>query len=510
MLPNSPSLFSSQSLKWLISIAIGALTTLGFSPFDYGWIAPITLAIYVALLAGAQTPKQSALIGLCFGLGLFGTGISWVYVSIHLYGNTSEILAALFTAGFVLVLALFNAAQAYTKQRWFSGNSSLNWWLGFPAIFVFYEWLRGWILTGFPWLYMGYTQTDQPLDGYAPILTVYGVSFITCVCGVALFMIGKQLISRNYTQVLKSLSILVSVMIIGVLLKTISWTTINTNQPIEVALIQGNIPQEMKWLPEQRQNIMKLYAHLSRAHQDADIIIWPENAIPIFKDQVQSFLLSLDQESKKNHNAIILGLPIDNPTTKAYYNGLTVIGEGHGDYYKHHLVPFGEYVPLDRWLRGVIDFFNIPMSNFSAGSKNQSLLEAKGKKIAPYICYEIAYPRLVLRQAKDADLLITVSDDSWFGKSIGPHQHLQIAQFRALETGRYLLRATNTGYTAVINPKGEVIAEIPPFTEGVLTAEVYSTTGRTPAVWMGISGPIGLCVLIILWLGWRNHKLGRK
>ncbi len=487
-----------RKLGDFLCIFIGAVTTLGFAPFDFYWLPVITVASLMWLLRDIS-PRRAFWRGGLFGIGLFGTGTSWVYVSIHVYGEANPPLAVLITALLIGTLALVLALQPYLFNRFFKPTSTslrlLPYLLAFPALWVLSEWLRSVIFTGFPWLFLGYTQLASPLRGYGPLVGVYGLSFLVCVSAALLLACFLTRGWRRYT----SLGSLLGLWLIGALLAPIQWTT-PQGPPLKATLIQGNMPQEIKWLPEQQQNTLQLYADLTAQNWDSDIILWPENALPVFKHRIENYLTTLSFEATQHNTAVLVGLPMNGQDDGQYHNSMVALGTGSGTYHKYHLVPFGEYLPLDGFLREIVNFFDLPMSGFAPGAKNQPLLRIDNSdtQLAPFICYEIAFPQQVLRSVPEADILLTTSDDSWFGNSIGPHQHFQIARMRALETGRYLLRATNTGITAIIGPKGEVLIQAPSSIPVVITEDIMRMTGRTPLVALGIIPLLILCLLIFL------------
>lgn len=486
--------------RYLLATLSGWLIPLSFAPYNYWFITP--LAICLLLIAMKAGPSAKALsgrfkvnftLGWFFGLGLFGNGVSWVYVSIHDYGYTGVPLALLLTTIFAMGLALLPALQIGLFQRFFSRVSPV--W-GFPALWVLFEWLRSWLLTGFPWLYLGNSLVDSPLAAWLPIGGVYLASFLLVMTGSLLFQLTQQKLK------LRTLTAWFVLIFAGAhLLNNIQWTVPSTRGAIEVALVQGNIDQNEKWQPQYRQKFLELYYNLTLDVQTSGLVVWPETAVPVlyryshgYFDQVMANLPS--------GTALITGIPQQaNPDSSAppqYHNSIMVKGAGNGLYQKQKLVPFGEYVPLESWLRGAINFFNLPMSNFAAGSSDQPLLNAKGLQIAPFICYEVVYPEFVRHQAQQSDLLITISNDSWFGHSVGPLQHLQMAQVRASENGRYMLRSTNNGVTAIIDPRGRIVASAPQFEQAIVRGEVHGMVGQTLFAQFGSLPLLILCTLILL------------
>ncbi|MCK4869593.1 MAG: apolipoprotein N-acyltransferase [Gammaproteobacteria bacterium] len=461
----------------IIAILAGIQIPLALAPFNIEPLAFIAPAILLTLWLYA-TPKQAFFYGLLFGLGCFTFGASWVFISIHTYGNASILLASILTGLLIIVLALFPALQGYILTKLFPRNSALKLLVIFPLSWLIFDLLRSWVLTGFPWLFLGYSQLNTPLSALAPILSVYGVTF--AVVFSSAFIITPLVIKKRL-KLICSLIVLVIIWLGSGFLAGINWT-----QPkgslVNVTLIQGNIPQELKWQADNINNTLLAYKAATEKNWQSKLIIWPEAAIPVFNTQAQPFINLMANEAKQHQSTIISGIPISNPLTQKYYNGMIAFGENHSIYLKRHLVPFGEYTPFKTITKFITDMFNIPMSSFSAGPKEQPIFIAGNIKIAPFLCYEIAFPTESLAFLPEAELLVTLSDDSWFGKSIAAAQQLQMSQMRSLETDRYQLVGTNTGITAIINNKGKIIAHAPEFKKYILHGKIQPMTGATPWV----------------------------
>lgn len=489
----------------LLALVAGALITLSLSPFDLWPLGILSLWLLLAALQDS-TPKQALLRGWLFGVGLFGAGVSWVYFSIHDYGYAPVPLALFLTAIFVAALAfLFSATFAWCYARFFARHRA-GLWLGFPALWVIFEWIRSWLLTGFPWLYLGYAHLDTSLAGWAPVLGVYGLSFITALTAALLFLCFDNRGKIPWPRLWKPGLVIALPWLISIPLQQIDWVEAQP-QSIKVSLVQPNISQHIKWLPEQRAKTLELLERETLKHLDSDLVIWPENAVPLFHHQANAHLYDLIKRANSGRTAIITGIPFwqaptpDNPSLM--HNSVTAIGHGAtGIYHKQKLVPFGEYVPLQGILRGLIQFFDLPMSNFRPGPANQSPLTITANqdiiRVAPYVCYEIVYPDFARKLASRSDLLLTISDDSWFGTSIGPLQHLQMARMRALENGRYLVRGTNTGVTAIIDPKGRITQQAEPFKRATITGEIKGTVGTTPFGRWGSLPILIICGLLLV------------
>jgi len=487
-----------------IALISGLVFPLAVAPF---FIWPIAILSLAGLLFSLQTStaKEAAIRTWFFGFGKFSVGVSWIYVSMHDHGGTPAILAIAMVGLFAAFLATFPALFMYFFQRFYnqSTTSGLVSIFAFASLWFAYEWFRSWFLTGFPWLFAGDAHLHSWLKGWAPIFSVYGLSFISALTSAALYysIRNKQPI---YLVILLTWPI-------GFFLQNISWT--EQGRDLKVSAVQGNIPQEIKWLPEQRSPTINAYLEQTRQHWDSDLVLWPETAVTVLKDQFQAYLDTINQEAINNNTTLITGIPFrytEGPFKGEFHNSILAIGTGGGLYHKQKLVPFGEYIPLESAIRGLLPFFDLPMSSFKQGSEKQDLLKVEKNEqlfmIAPFICYEIVYPEFVAQMAKESDLLITISNDAWFGDSLGPKQHMAIAQMRALETQRYLLRSTNTGITALVNHRGEIVKQLPTEQRATLTAFAQTRQGQTPFMMMGL-WPLHFLSLMILLLGyWKSRE----
>lgn len=500
--------------KSLIALFAGGLLPLAFAPFGYSPIAILCCALLLTLWLN-DSVRDALRHGFIFGLGFFSVGISWVYISIHEFGNTIAPIALFITALFVAILACFPAMQGYVLARFFPRDTPTKLFFAFPASWVLIEWVRNWIFTGFPWLLLGASQTNSPLRSFAPIVGEPGLSFLVALTGALLVTliinlpIAKKFgIEKNHMPLINKkifyLSTIGILLIWGstFLLKSIHWTK-PASKPIQVSLIQGNIPQQLKWNPQYLETTLKSYYELTQQHWDSRIIIWPEAAIPLLQKDAQGFLNGLSKKAKAHKTTLITGIPIQE--NSRYYNGLLALGVDQGKYYKRHLVPFGEYLPWwTQWLKGIIGFLAIPMSDFSAGPVQQPMLHVAGIDIAAFICYEITYSDLVLKGLPQAQLLLTISNDAWFGDSLASAQHLQIGQLRALETGRYLIFTANDGITAIVNPEGHIQQQISRFQIDVLTGTVEAMNGITPWMVIGMLPFISVIFILFVLAGWRE------
>ncbi len=464
-----------SSLKFLLSVLTGALLTLGFAPINialFGLICPLMLWG----LIHKSTPMQAFWRFLGFGIGLYGVGVSWVYISIARFGGQPFWVAGLITGLFILILSVYTGILGSllahcAKKPWQKI-------ILYPTLWTLFDILRSWILTGFPWLFLGDTQLGTPLQGFAPIGSVYLVSFMTVLLSVLFFqLILERKLRRD------GLGILL-IGLLGYGLNSISWTQIQTQHPLSITSIQGDIPQSLKWQPNLLENSLLTYQTLSQKALDQhhQILIWPESAIPDTQQDLPRYLHVLNQTLTHSHNSLITGIleSQSTPHNTLYFNAALGLGDAHGVYLKEHLVPFGEYIPFQNLFGRLFAWMDIPASGFTPGPRHQTPIHIEGYPVGIMICYEIAYPMLVREHSLHSAFLVSLSDDAWFGDSLGPWQQAQIAQMRALETGRYLINSTNNGITSLINPKGHVIAEIHSHQALALQGVIYPVKGETP------------------------------
>lgn len=480
-----------------LALVAGTSLPLAFAPYHYAWVGVLAPAVLFALWHTAS-PRLAAWRGYLFGLGFFGGGVSWIYYSLHDFGRMPPPLAGAMVALFVGFLAGYPALLGGLQARVRGNGVRLLVFL--PAAWVLLEWVRGWFLTGFPWLHLGYSQIDTALAGFAPYLGVYGVSWFVALCAGLLAFAARGL--KTVRARVLALAAIAAIFAGGAGLGRIEWTH-PAGAPIPAALIQANIDLSVKWRPAARERILQDYVTLTRAALNPDgadtprLIVWPETAAPAYLDQLDGdYLPRLTAELTARGAALVFGT-IERDSERdgsAVYNSIVSIdGERRAVYRKRHLVPFGEYLPLSNWLAWLLDYLHIPMSDFSAGSGAPAPLFAAGQPLGVSICYEDAFGEEVIQTLPAATLLVNVSEDAWFGDSLAPHQHLQMARMRARETGRYLLRATNTGVSAIIAPDGRLLATAPQFATYSVRAAVQPLTGATPYVRAG-NWPI------VLWL----------
>lgn len=496
-------------LRLVLALLLGASLTLAYAPFDYYWLT-LPVLIGVLALGWDATAAEGFKLGFSFGLGWFSTGLSWIFVSIDQFGGL-PLLATLFILALLYCyLALF-PALAFMLWRYAA------WWRRdpqqhqarqgaiflLPLLWLLIELLRGWLFTGFPWLSLGYTQTTTMLGQWAPWVGEIGVSVLLMLLASAVLWAW---FSRNWQALIPAALIL---LIAGVLPHFGSLS--RTGVEHQVALVQGNVQQSTKWDAAQQWPTVLRYLDLSRPHYgSSDVIIWPESAITILEPFAGDILANIEAATQAQDTAIVTGIIDYRREADAFYNSIVVVGpqgedqlgryqyRGDNRYQKHQLLPIGEFVPFEAWLRPLAPLFNLPMSSFSRGDYQQANLQANGVALAAAICYEILFSAQVGAQLENqTDYILTISNDTWFGRSHGPWQHLQIAQMRALEYGRPVLRGTNSGITAVINEYGEIQQQLPQFERDVLVTAVAQVRGETfYREW----GNLGAWLLGLIWL----------
>lgn len=476
------------------ALLLGGISVLGYAPFYLFPLPLFTLAALFCLWQHQESPRQGWAIGFCYGLGLYGAGIHWIYVSLHDFGGMPLALAGLSTAALCAFTALFPALAGWLSLRFRHGKA----W-AMPTAWVLTEWILNWIFTGFPWMTLGNSQVpSSPLAGYAPVLGIFGVSLAAAASAALLAVYGQDFQRKRLLWSLLALGLL------GGALKTIPWST-PLAAPIRVSLLQGNITQDLKWQSDEIHSTLLTYLTLARQHP-APLMVLPETAIPLLLHEVPAaYLNALAQPAIQAGGNVLLGVP--ESVDGHYYNSVVILGSTPGQgYRKSHLVPFGEFIPFKAALGWVYqDWLHIPLADLTSGNGKQQPLSVAGQKIAVNICYEDVFGEEIIRQLPEATLLVNVSNDAWYGDSLAMHQHLQMSQARALETGRMMLRATNTGMTAIISPKGEIVAQAAAFTTTALTGVAQGYRGATPYVRLG-NWPVIALILLLLGVLWRREK----
>lgn len=534
--------------RYALMFLAGCLYPMGFAPFDL-WpltLASLAIGYFLLQLHNQDAPptanhttknltsklssshntdtshrfrfKRIFFSSFWYCMGVFGVGIAWVHISIHVYGESPLWISLLLTLALVAVMSAFMALIMACERGHTSPVASA---LSFAGLWVGGELLRSFAFTGFPWLLLGYAFIDTPLSGFAPVVGVYGLSLIAAlIAGLAIAGLTYRLNWRGISCVL-GISLLFGS---GWLLQQKQWTH-PLAPAIDVTLVQGNIDQRIKWDESEQEHTLRVYRQMTDVWRLSPpstppsntaatrLVVWPEAAIPLFYHEAEAYIDDLSQTLKQQNISWITGVPYEDDTegTAKYFNSVISKGLGHGRYNKQKLVPFGEFIPFPDLIRLLgqllqIPFFDLPMSSFSKGDTDQPPLIANQQRIAPFICYEIVYPDLVRHNAAHSDLLLTISNDAWFGDSIAPHQHFQIARMRALETGQMLIRSTNTGISGLVDHHGQVLMQLPSFQQTFGSGQVFATKGQTPFMrW----GNLPLYAVILGFFLWSSAPLSK-
>ncbi len=500
---NRPKLLQKNWLNLLFSLLCGAASVLSFAPFGLWMLLPFTIAGFFILLFYTQTAAASFRVGYVFGVGLFGAGVYWVYYSLHLFGGAIGPLAGLGTLLFVLALAFFPALLASLLHR-FDKN---NFWLVLlaPAIWVLFEWIRSWFLTGFPWLSVGYSTINWPLAGYAPVGGVFLNSLALVFCSG---FIAWVVCHRNIASVISAVVAISVTVGGGYLLQQIEWSQPVQDRTVDVTMAQGNIAQELKFQPNLLDDSINLYSELSES--GAELVIWPESAIPTVFSDLPVWEVEFAEQMQQQGTTVISGGFTSNEDFSQFYNAIKVLnGSEDQVYVKRHLVPFGEFTPFRNIISLLSDLITIPMSDLSPGTGPVHPIEVNGVHYGMSICYEDAFGSEMRAQFPDANVLINVSNDAWFGDSTAPHQHQEIAAMRSLEFARPMLRVTNTGITSLIDHRGRIVQQGPQFEAVAIDVEVTPREGITPYVQLGDWLAVLLSALMVLVCVIRERSSGR-
>jgi apolipoprotein N-acyltransferase len=492
--------FLQTRLALWLALPVGAIVSLAFAPFGW-WPLAILGTAYLFALWHDAPPSRAAKSGVLFTAGTFLAGTYWLYHSVYEIGHAPIALTIFVIVAIAAVMGGYTALMGYVLARWVRVQGAVRWLLVLPAAITLLEWFRGWFLSGFPWLALGYTQTDAPLAGFAPLVGIYGVSFVVALTAGALVAL---LFGSSRTRIAAA-SAVVAVWILGFVLWGREWTQ-PTGEPVTVAIVQGAVPQEMKWDQAQFEATLELYRKLTAPHLGAGIIVWPESALAAPVHMLGGFLGPEWDAAKSSGSTLVLGQLRRDPRRDVYYNAVLALGNEPQWYAKRRLVPLSEFFPVPEFIRDWLQGMDLPYSGFEAGGDSQPALDAAGQKLGVTVCYEDAYASDQLAVLKSATLLVNVTNDAWFGDSTAAHQHLQISRMRALEAGRTMLRAANDGISAIIGPDGRITSTLPRFQPGVLTGSVQPRVGLTPYARVGnwptivFSCVVLLLALFVLWV----------
>jgi len=488
----------------LAFFAAGAVLTIAFAPLGLYGVAPLVVLPLLTAFLHAE-PREAGRYAFWFGVGLFLFGTYWLYTSIHVFGQAPLWIAVLLMVGLVVIMGWYFAAIGWLITV-LSAGSPWRLVAVAPAGWVAVEWFRGWFLTGFPWMSLGYSQIDSPLAGWLPLFGVYGASFLVVLSASAFFVV----LNRSGRARRIAVAIAVLPWLGGAALQWIPWAE-SAGESRATTIVQGGVPQDRKWLPEQFSVTLDLYRNSILEHPDSELIVWPEVAIPAAIDQVEGYLEMLQLDLGSRGQTLLLGV-LERDKADIHNSVLMLEGDSRQVYRKRHLVPFGEYFPVPDWVRERMRLMSLPYTDMTQGQPEQPLLQTgDGDRLAVAICYEDAYGAEQLYALPEATILINVSNDAWFGDSIAPHQHLEIARVRAVEAARYVVRATNNGISAFIGPRGELLQTAPQFRYAAMTMDVPPMRGATPYSISGNWPIISLALLTVAGFGWRtlNDRRGR-
>lgn len=484
-------------LLWLLALGAGAVAALAFAPFNWFVLAPLALALWFGLLVGA-TPRQAAFTGYAFGLGFFGVGVTWIFNSLLVFGHAPLAVASFITVLFVLVMALYPALLSALAVRFLPLTRPAG-LLALAGGVVLMELARSWLFSGFPWLLFGHTVLDTPLRPWLPLAGELGAGLVLALLAVALVWVAQ----RGHR--IAGAALAAAVLAVSLALTPLQWVQ-PTGERITVAMVQGNIDQARKWAPDGIEYSFGVYAEHSMAAAGADLVVWPETAVPAFLSEIEGPLRDLAGDLSGEGSELLLGIFDHDPGTRAMFNSVVHAGTGAG-YDKRQLVPFGEYIPLRDRLAWLDRLLQIPMSDLSPGEGDGRMAVA-GTTAGISICYESAYARHIRAALPEAGFLLNVSNDAWFGDSLAPAQHLQIARVRAAETGRPMVRSTNTGISALIDADGRVLERSGLFSREVVRGTIEPHQGQTPAARLG-EGPAVLAALLLVLAGVAAGRLRR-
>ncbi|MFI4869619.1 MAG: apolipoprotein N-acyltransferase [Steroidobacterales bacterium] len=477
-------------LVYATALAAGALLTCAFAPLNLWPLAILCPALLMWLWEGSSA-RRAAWSGFWFGAGTFALGTWWLYISIHDVAQAPAWLALALVLALVAIMAAYHALLGWLSVRALPASGPWRWLVGLPSIWLLIEWWRGWFISGFPWLSLGYSQTDTAVAGFAPVIGVYGLSGLLLVGAGALLALLR---GSRAVRILAAVLLLLP-WPLGAALGRVDWTRASA-PPISVAILQGAVPEDLKWQADNVEPTRELYTQLNQQALGARLIIWPEAALPQLANEIAHYLGQQYSVARQHGSDLVMGILRVDENDK-YYNSILTLSDKVSFYDKHHLVPFAEYFPVPGFIRSWLEFMNLPYSDFTPGAARQPTVAAGGTRLALGICYEDAYGSAQLAVLRQATLLVNVTNNAWYGDSTAPHQHLQIARMRALEAGRYLVRAANDGITAVIGPRGQIVARLPQFQEAVLRADVQPMAGLTPYARTGNYPVIGGAALLL-------------
>lgn len=498
---------NAYKVRWLLAPVLGVIATLGYAPYGQWYLPVLALAVMFGIAARAPA-SRAAILGWLYGFAHYGTGVYWVYISTHVYGGAPQWLGILLAVSLAAYLAMYDAIGLALAARLRLLHSPAG-WIGVPALWLLLELLRGsWLFKGFPWLSYGELAVDTPVAALAPLIGVHGISALVVLCALALYRLGAE---HDMRRRIRAAVVFISPLL-ALLLPAPSSYTQPDGPPIMAALVQSDIRQDEKWLPEMRYEALARHWRLTQQAWPASVVVWPEVALTqAYADLKDNYLAKLDQQATARKATLMLGILAFEEGHTAPFNSVVTVGEEHGRYDKRHLVPFGEFFPIPDFLRPLMDVLGTPYSDMAFGDPDQGLLRAGGHAVEASICFEDSFADEIRLRARDAGFLVNLTNDAWFGRSSAAHQHLQFSRLRAMENGRWMLRAANTGITAFISPDGEIVQRTRQFEQAVIRNEIQPRTGLTPYQRWGDAPLWAAAWLLTLHVAWsRRDRLVKR
>jgi apolipoprotein N-acyltransferase len=482
------------------ALLAGVLLAFSYAPHEWWPLAIASPALLIWLWEGAS-PRRAAVLGFWFNAGTFSVGTYWLYIAIKEIGHAPLALALFLMVGLVAIMGAYHALLGWVVAKYLPARGPLRWLVGIPGAWLLIEWFRSWFLSGFGWLALGYAHTDNWLGSLAPVIGQYGLGLLTLLMAGGLVAL---LLGDRRTRIVAG-ALYVAIWGVGFAMRGIEWTE-PYSRPITVAVVQGAIPQDEKWIDSNLESILDVYRTKTREAHGAALIVWPESAVPDLANNHIDYFREVYGEASAHGSALLMGALREEENEKTgeeeFYNSVLVMDKstpGVGWYNKHHLVPFTEFVPVPGFVRQWLKLMTLPYSDFNRGAAVQPPLEAAGQRISASVCYEDAYGATQIPALRTATLLVNVTNDAWFGHSSARYQHLQISRMRAMEAGRPMVRAANDGVSAIIDQHGTIVRSAPEYEVNVMRAELQPRIGLTPYARAG-NWPV-VCLSLVFGLG---------
>jgi apolipoprotein N-acyltransferase len=492
----------AQLVRQVLAFAVGALLACAFAPLEW-WPLAILCPAALMWLWEEAAPREAAWTGFWFSFGTFLAGTYWLYVSVHDLGGAPVWMTIGIMLGLIGIMALYHALIGYAVARWLPQRGAWRWLVGMPAVWLLVEWWRGWFLSGFSWLSLGYSQTDTWLARFAPLLGVYGISLVLLTSAGALVALIR---GNARVRLIAGLTLVVP-WVIGAALGPVRWTH-PSGAPVPVAVIQADIPQDEKWQEAYENKILQRYREMTESVLGTKLIVWPEAALPEPANNMLPYIAAIDRATQARGSSLVMGVVRASDDGQNYYDSILALGRQASWYSKDHLVPFAEFFPVPRFVRNWLRLMSLPYDSFTRGGTDQSPLPVAGLELGATVCYEVGYGSYMLHMLPKADALVNVTNDAWFGHSTARYEQFQMARMRALEEGRSMIVATNDGISAVIGPRGEVLASAPPFKQYVLRSSVTPRAGITPFTRVGNRLIVSLAALGLAASLWLRRRAG--